>query len=212
MEIGSQPLDIFDSGSNIQFNQKNFVALLNRAIIKDLIIRIETPDDNVHVSEKQNNDDDKTKPGNNSLIYEDITSETQMTITDNDETTRSNMEMTKTTNIDEIIMDNVEESLVADVLASSEASPNIHLSSQPSTKTMNNEQISKDEANPNDKVAMIIELRQLTTPEDLQFLINLEEKTIIPKYLKYGYLSSSERAIICRLIVKNLLKSDPTKE
>lgn len=53
----------------------------------------------------------------------------------------------------------------------------------------------------------------LNTKDDLIKLINLEEKCIIPKYkMRRNTMDGTDRACICRLIVKNLLKNNPEKE
>lgn len=210
-EIDNRPLKIIDSGSNIQITQKNSVALLNRAILKDLVLRIETSDHiNAIVSDKDNHDNDKLTPESNSVIDESLI-ECQMTMTQsNEKLTQDNAEISEN-NENRTIIDNTEESSVPDVSSSAQNSIEL-IASESSTKTIDDQQTSAYEPIPSDGVAMIIELRHLATAEDLQFLISLEEKTIIPKYLKNGFLSSSERAVICRLIVKNLLKTDPTKE
>jgi hypothetical protein len=55
---------------------------------------------------------------------------------------------------------------------------------------------------------ILIEKFQLKSAESLRFLIELEEKTIIPAYEKNKTFSGHERGIIVRLIIKNVLKSN----
>lgn len=53
---------------------------------------------------------------------------------------------------------------------------------------------------------VLVERFELNTPDDLRFLVNLEEKTLFPIYKKQGNFSPHERGILTRLMVKNLLK------
>lgn len=55
---------------------------------------------------------------------------------------------------------------------------------------------------------ILIEKFQLNSAESLRFLINLEEKTIIPAYEKNKTFSAHERGTIARLLIKNVLKSN----
>lgn len=60
---------------------------------------------------------------------------------------------------------------------------------------------------------IIITECELTTKDELMFLINLEEKCLIPKYKKNCFiLDATDRSCLCRLIIKNLLKGNPEKQ
>lgn len=53
----------------------------------------------------------------------------------------------------------------------------------------------------------------LKNKHDLNLLIELEEKTLIPKYkLNNNLMDSADRSCLCRLIIKNLLKANPDIE
>lgn len=61
--------------------------------------------------------------------------------------------------------------------------------------------------------SIIITNFKLTSKEDLLVLLELEEKTLIPKYnMNRNLMESSDRACLSRVIIKNLLKADPQIE
>jgi hypothetical protein len=54
----------------------------------------------------------------------------------------------------------------------------------------------------------VIHQMSLNTADELRFLINLEEKTLLPAYLRQGGLTEPQRMSLCYLMVKNVLKRD----
>jgi hypothetical protein len=58
----------------------------------------------------------------------------------------------------------------------------------------------------------VIEQFQLNSVENLRFLIELEEKTIIPAYQKKNTLGKGQMKVLARLIMKNLLKSNVERQ
>lgn len=62
-------------------------------------------------------------------------------------------------------------------------------------------------------VAVLVTEFVLNKKEDLEFILQLEEKTLIPKYGLNGHsMDGTDRALICKLIMKNLLKKNPEKQ
>lgn len=58
---------------------------------------------------------------------------------------------------------------------------------------------------------VLIESFQLKDVESLRFLLQLEEKTIIPAFRARNTFTPSERSALCQCIIKNILKEDVSK-